>query len=326
MLPLDEMLMKAQNGAAIDMVSRQFDLSRDQTVAAMEALLPAFSQGLKRSAATPQGIAPFLQALSSGNHAKYMEDMTRAFSPDGMTDGNGILGHLFGSKEVSRAVADHAARATGIGQDVLKQMLPAIASMVMGGLFQQSTGRMNAASGGGFGAGGNIIGEVIEQMMRQGQPMGSGRARPRDDYREEQRHQVPQPNPFDNPFGKILQDMFGGGMPGMPGAPSGGQTRRQQQPQMPGGDNPLGRIFEDMLSGGMGMPQGGGQGGGSHRRRREPEPEPQRRAQPRERQQRNPYEDLFGQMFETGRKAQDDYQRGVESIFDQFLQGMDRRR
>ncbi|MEZ5809790.1 MAG: DUF937 domain-containing protein [Rhizobiaceae bacterium] len=322
MIPLDEMLMKAQNGAAIDMVSRQFDLTRDQTVAAMEALLPAFSQGLKRTAATPQGIAPFLQALSSGSHAQYMENMTQAFSPAGMADGNGILGHLFGSKEVSRAVADHAARATGIGQDILKQMLPALASMLMGGLFQQSTGRMNAASGGGFGAGGNIIGEVIEQMMRQGQPMGSGRARPQDDYREERRREAPQPDPFDNPFGKILQDMFGGGPGGMPGMPTG----RRQQPQMPGGDNPLGRIFEDMLSGGMGMPQGRGGDGGGHQHRREPEPEPQPQSQPRERQQRNPYEDLFGQMFETGRKAQDDYQRGVESIFDQFLKGMDRGR
>ena len=31
-------------------------------------------------------------------------------------------------------------------------------------------------------------------------------------------------------------------------------------------------------------------------------------------------------MFETGRKTRDDYQRGVESIFDQFLKGMDRPR
>lgn len=281
MLPLDEMMLKAQNGAAIDMVSRQFDLTRDQTVAAMEALLPAFSQGLKRTAATPEGVAPFLQALASGNHAKYMEDMSRAFSPGGLADGNGILGHLFGSKEVSRAVADHAARATGIGQDVLKQMLPAIASMLMGGLFQQSTGGMNAASGRGFGAGGNIIGEVIEQMMRQGQAMGGTQ------QRSEHRDRQPQtdsresgaeapPSPFDNPFG---------------------------------------RIFEDMLAGGMGMSPGGDRG-------KAPEPE-RSSSKP---QSKNPYEDLFGQMFETGRKAQEDYQRGVESIFDQFLQGMNRHR
>ena len=27
-------------------------------------------------------------------------------------------------------------------------------------------------------------------------------------------------------------------------------------------------------------------------------------------------------MFETGRKTRDEYQKGVESVFDQFLRGM----
>jgi hypothetical protein len=31
-------------------------------------------------------------------------------------------------------------------------------------------------------------------------------------------------------------------------------------------------------------------------------------------------------MFETGRKTRDDYQKGMESIFDQFTRGMDRNR
>jgi len=31
-------------------------------------------------------------------------------------------------------------------------------------------------------------------------------------------------------------------------------------------------------------------------------------------------------MFETGRQQRDDYQAGVESIFDQFKKGMDRYR
>ncbi len=313
MIPLDEMFMRAQNGAVIDMVSRQFDLTRDQTVAALEALLPAFSQGLKRTAATPQGIAPFLQALASGNHAKYMEDMSRAFAPAGMADGNGILGHIFGSKEVSRAVAEHAARATGIGQDILRQMLPAIASMMMGGLYQQSTGRMNAASGGGFGGGGNIIGEVIEQMMRQGQSMG-GAYRPENRRTESGRQSGSQagiPNPFDNPFGKILQDMFGGNRSGVQtGTTSGGERENA------GAENPLGRIFEDMLSAGMGMNRAG--------RTSASETAPEKPAA--ESRQTNPYDEFFGQMFETGRKARDDYQKGVETIFDQFLKGMERYR
>ena len=49
-----------------------------------------------------------------------------------------ILGHVLGSKEASRQVAAGAAQKTGIDPSVLKQMLPIVAAMVMGGLSRQS--------------------------------------------------------------------------------------------------------------------------------------------------------------------------------------------
>jgi hypothetical protein len=299
MLPLYEMM--AQNGQAVELMARQFNLSQQQAALAMEALAPAFSQGLKRNTSDPYGVSNFLQALASGGHAKYYDDASNAFSPAGMADGNGILGHLFGSKELSRAVAAQAAQATGIQQDVLKQMLPAMAAMMMGGLFKQA--QPQQAQAGGFGAGGNILGDLIEQMMKQGGGMTG----------QPQQRQAPpaQQNPmdpFDNPFGKILKDMMGGGA-----QPAPQQQPRQAEPrqQNPMTDNPLGRIFEEMMRGGQRQP--------------EPEPAPQPRANPSGRA-RNPYDDLFGEMFDSGSKQRDDYQKGMESIFDQYLKGMDRRR
>src|SRR5262245_14518162 len=174
MLPLFDMLANAQNGSGIETLARQFGLTQQQTQDALDALLPAFSQGLKRNASDPYGVGAFLTAMASGQHPKYFEDASKAFAPQGVQEGNGILGHLFGSKELSRAVASQAAQATGIGQDVLKQMMPAIAAMLMGGLFKQSTGQLQA---GGFGgSGSNPLGEIIEQMMRQGGGQTSGPA------------------------------------------------------------------------------------------------------------------------------------------------------
>ncbi len=295
MLPLFDMLAKAQNGSGMDALARQFGLSQQQTQAAIEALLPAFSQGLKRNASDPYGVGAFLTAMASGQHAKYFEDVTKAFAPQGVQEGNGILGHLFGSKELSRAIASQAAQATGIGQDILKQMMPAVASMLMGGLFKQSTGKLQA---GDFGGGSNPLGEIIEQMMRQGGAMMGGS--------DTQQRQTPDPaNPFDNPFGKVLQDMFGGG--------ASQQPRSQPEPANPYGDNPLGRIFEEMLR------------GGQAREQQQPEPEVQPDRNPSGRP-RNPYDDLFGEMFETGRQQRNEYQKNVESIFDQFRKGIDRYR
>lgn len=343
---LYDMLANAQNGNGMDQLARQFGLSQQQTQAAVEALLPAFSQGLKRNASDPYGVGAFLNAMANGQHAKYFEDAQNAFSPQGMAEGNGILGHLFGSKDLSRAVAQQAAQATGVDQNILQQMLPVIASMIMGGLFKQSTNQLNPQAAAGFGGSGNPLQEIIEQMMRQGGIPGGGmpggQAQP-----APQQRQAPQPgqqvDPFDNPFGKILKDMFGGAIPGMPGGMPGGQSEPQQAPQQrrraepepqydpgqnPFGDNPLGKIFEEMLRGGQ---QGGGQASPAPRQQRAPDP---RTSDPRARSERetgqakprNPYDDLFGEMFETGRKQRDEYQKGVESIFDQFNRGMDRYR
>ncbi|MBL8580135.1 MAG: DUF937 domain-containing protein [Mesorhizobium sp.] len=338
---LFDMLANAQNGQGMDALARQFNLSQQQTQAAVEALLPAFSQGLKRNASDPYGVGAFLNAIGNGQHAQYFDNAQTAFSPQGMAEGNGILGHLFGSKDLSRAVAAQAAQATGISQQALQQMLPAIAAMIMGGLFKQSSGQFNPGQFGqtqqaaGFGGSGNPLQEIIEQMMRQG-GMGGGQPQQRQAPQQPQARPQGQPaDPFDNPFGKILKDMFGGAVPGMPsGSPGmpGGQAQPQQQPrqrqpepepqaQNPFGDNPLGKIFEEMLKGAQ---QGGGQ-------RRAPEPEPeeaprQRQSQPQGGRQKNPYDDLFGEMFETGRKQRDDYEKNMGSIFDQFTKGMDRYR
>lgn len=302
MSSLFEMLASAQNGEAMQQMARQFGLTQQQTQEAMEALLPAFSQGLKRNASNPYDLSSFLGALSSGQHAKYFEDASNAFTQQGMAEGNGILGHLFGSKDLSRAVAAQAAQATGIGQDVLKQMLPALATMVMGGLFKQSTGQVSGQAAAGFGGAGNPLQEIIEQMMRQ----SSGQTQRRAPQPAPQQ----QETPLDNPLGRILEGMFGGGQQGRQP-----ESRPQQSPH---GDNPLGKIFEEMLGGATRQPQD----------RARPMPSPQdpqpKRSNPSGRA-RTPYDDLFGDMFETGRKTRDDYQQNMDSIFDQFLQGMKRR-
>jgi hypothetical protein len=293
MASLFDILAQAQNGNGMQALAQQFGLSQQQAQSAVEALLPAFSQGLKRSTSDPYGLGAFMTAMASGQHAKYFEDAGRAFSPQGVDEGNGILGHLFGSKDLSRAVASQAAQASGVSQQILQQMLPVVASMMMGGLFKQTTNQMQAA--GGFGGGSNPLGDIIEQMMRQA---GGGAQAP-----APQQRQAPQPGPMDNPFGKMLQDMFGG-------------SQQPQQAPNPYGDNPLGKVLQDMFGGGAQQPQPRQ----APQQRETPQPQTNPSGRPR-----NPFDDLFGKMFEAGAQQRDDYQKGMESIFDQFKRGMDRR-
>ncbi|TCD16603.1 DUF937 domain-containing protein [Oricola cellulosilytica] len=297
MLPLFEMLANAQNGEAIRRVAEQYALSQKQAEEALAALMPAFSAGLKRNVSDPTGLASFLQALSGGHHARYFEDMGRAFSPAGIEEGNGILGHLFGSKDVSRAVAAQAAQMTGIGQEVLKQMLPAVAAAMMGGLYKQSTGQMAGAPSPSGGMT-NPLGQLMEQMTAWQNAMTAA-SKPQPERRTT--------SPLDNPFGQMMEQMFGNGgrQEGQPGAGFNPM----------GADNPLGKIFEDMLKGGFGHVQQ--PGAEPPRSTPEPESPPEKSG--------NPYGELFGEMLEAGRKSQEQYQRSMESIFDQYLVGMKKR-
>jgi len=199
---LFEMISQAQGGNPLNALARQYGLSDDQVQNAVQAMMPAFATGLKRNVEAPQGMADFLRALSGGGHAGYLEDPGRALSGGGIADGNAILGHLFGSKDVSRAVAAQAEAATGVGESVLKQMLPAIAAMVMGGLSKQS-----------HSGSGNILGDIMEQFTGAGgPPERRSEDGPLDRYESEQRD--------DNPFGQFFEQMMGAG------ATSGGSGAR----------------------------------------------------------------------------------------------------
>ena len=149
-----EMVLNAQNGDAVTQLGRQLGLSDDQVKSAMGQLVPALSSGLKRNMASPQGLEALLGAVQSGRHARYVEDPRSLEGPETLADGNAILGHILGSKDVSRRVAARAAENTGIDSSLLKSMLPMVAAMVMGSLNKQAAGPADAHSGTRAGSGG----------------------------------------------------------------------------------------------------------------------------------------------------------------------------
>ena len=296
MLPLSDMLA-AQNGIAMEALQRQFSLTQQQTSQVVETLLPAFSTGLKHNVSDPYGVGAFLQTLAAGNHANYFDNPMSAFTPGGQAAGNDVLGQIFGSKELSRAVAAQAAAATGVGQEIIKQMLPAIAAMIMGGLFKQASGQLGPGVQPNFGNAGlggatNPVGAILAEMMRQSGALMGGKPPPQ------------QPDPMANPFGKMMQDMFGGGAQST--AREKAKEASARNPFDPLGQNPFGKMIEDMM--------------GAWEPKPEPEPEP---ANPSGRP-RTPWDDLFGEMFETGARQRDEVQKNMETIVGEFLKGMNR--
>ena len=173
MANLYEVLAEAQNGEAMSELGQQFGLSPQQTQAAVAALLPAISMGLKRTTATPEGLGNLLAVMGAQPDFYAMYDDPRiAFSREGRTAGNAALSSMFGSPEASRAIADQAQQMSGISSSILKKLLPVLAGIIISSLMKSGPGKAAPSApppqptpdvGGG-------LGDILRQIFRQGSP------------------------------------------------------------------------------------------------------------------------------------------------------------
>ncbi|WP_428684227.1 DUF937 domain-containing protein [Sphingopyxis sp.] len=163
----------AQAGG-IDSMANQLGIPPEMAKQGAEALLPAILGGFKtqaQGAGGIEGLGGLLGQLGGGG----LLDSVLGSQPTPVDQGNDVLGQIFGSKDVSRTVADHAAGQSGLDSGLLKQMLPILAMMVAGYMAkqggQQGSGSADglgdliggALSGGGGSSGGlgGILGSVL---------------------------------------------------------------------------------------------------------------------------------------------------------------------
>ncbi|MBN9450880.1 MAG: DUF937 domain-containing protein [Bosea sp.] len=294
MMNLFDIMQSAQNGQALPNLAQQYGLSLQQTQAALDALLPAFSMGLQRQTRDPYAFGSLAQMMTASPYARFFEAGGYGIPAGAQNAGNDVLSQIFGSREVSQAIAAQAAATSGVSQAILKQMLPVIAAMLMGGLSKTSS---NEGLGG-------ILGQFAEMM--RGQMPGTQPA-----------PQQPMPG---NPFEAILKGMFGqaGGQP---------QPTPQPAPSDPFG-GALGQILGGMF-GGMAPQQPEPAPAPRSAPRRAPAPEPEPEEAPPSSPANGPGSiglDALNQMFEHGRQIQDDHQNALKSILDAMLGGGQGRR
>jgi hypothetical protein len=159
--------MNAGGGAAVRQLASHLGLNEAQAASAVSALVPALSAGLRQNVQSADGLNGLLGALSAGNHQRYIDDPAVLADAATVADGNGILGHVFGSKDVSRQVAARAGAQAGLGPEVMKRMLPLVATLVMGAMSRQAAAPAPGASSvtGAAGAGGllDMLGGALDQ-------------------------------------------------------------------------------------------------------------------------------------------------------------------
>ncbi len=145
-------ILSAGGGTVVRQVANQFGTDESQTNSALAQIIRVLGQGVAQNAATPTGLESLTRALGSGSHARYLDDVSALSDPAARADGNGILGHILGSPDISRALAGRVAGQTGLSQDVIKKLLPVAAMLLMGALSKRTQG--------GSGLGG-LLGDTL---------------------------------------------------------------------------------------------------------------------------------------------------------------------
>jgi hypothetical protein len=172
---LDEFFTAPAGGAGggtIDQIARQVGGSPDQVRAAMRQLTPAVTRGIQRQAGSQDGLGALLEMLQSGGHQRHLGNAADYGQASTINAGNDVLGQIFGSKEVSRQVAGRISEQSGLGPDLLKKLLPIVASLVMGSLAKNAMGGSQAQAG--SGGVGDILGSVLGGQQPASGGMGGG--------------------------------------------------------------------------------------------------------------------------------------------------------
>jgi hypothetical protein len=283
-MQLLDILLNAQGGQLAGNLARAYRISPAEAEAAIRAVLPALAENLERNTLNRGGLADLVQALGHGHHEQALDHPAVFADPNWRADGDRILGNILGTKDKSRAVAAQASRQTGLSEELIKSMLPSVATILMGGLARQTRQSFGdvisklppGLSGGAASARMQWPGQNQNQDQDQGgggfqmpwpqqqqQPQQRGNPMP---WPDQSGGRNPMPWPQQNETGGTM----GGG--GMGGGMSGNLPNQSplplpgNVPNLPsGGNNPYGDLGDILRKGGIQIPfpmPGGGSGGG----------------------------------------------------------------
>ena len=160
-MDLMDLLEATGGGDSVGQLASAVGLGSSDTSKLVEALAPALMRGIQKNTTNDDGLAGLRRALETGGHDRYIDDPSLMRSEDTRVDGNNILGHIFGSKDVSRNVAAAAAKETGVDASLIKKALPLLASLAMGAMAKKSSSGRDigpSVQSGGLGPLGDLLG------------------------------------------------------------------------------------------------------------------------------------------------------------------------
>src|SRR4051794_18813507 len=126
------------NTGGVQSMARELGVSESEAHSGAAALLPAILGGFQKHAeSAPNGMHGLGDTLAKLGGGALLDNVVSP-QPTDIGRGNNVLGEIFGSKDVSRSVAEGAASQTSLHPSLLKRMLPMVAMMAAGYMAKQS--------------------------------------------------------------------------------------------------------------------------------------------------------------------------------------------
>lgn len=301
-------LTVGDSGLGADRLADAFKLSQREVRQTTEALAPAFTLALQRAMLDPAAWTELSHRFLPFMDGTTMPGAETARSPAAKD----LADALFGSRDISNAVARKVSLASGIAPDTVEKLMRNLSIMTMQTMVKMMLANVARNQPEGL-ADGNYPAAIAE-MMRRGANAMEAMGRPSDSQR---RRQPGFPCGAGSDYlAGLFADALNGKLPFMPPVaeaaerPSSTSRRASGDTQPASGFTPF-QPFETMMEGfARGMQSGDGVATG--------EPESQAPAPEPEATPANTFDDLA----RAGQKMQDDYARQMTELFQRFQGGL----
>ncbi len=200
----------------------QLGVDESTAMQAARAVIPSLIGGLQHNALDGDGEQSLAGALLDHAGTNLFDGGQIDLSQIDVSDGEKIVGHVFGDQtgQLAQAIGTR----TQGGSSLIDRLLPILAPIVLAYIAKQITGGSQSQAGGG-----NILNDILGGVLGG----GMGQQAPQ--------QQRPQSYPQQQGSGSILGDILGGILAGGLGGAMGGAQQQQSYPQQsyPQQNNPF---------------------------------------------------------------------------------------
>lgn len=134
MADINMLLSTAQEGRLASNLAQRFNLSEEEINKSIQALGLALAYGMDRAVEQPQHFEKLVQCLCVSSNCCAHDHSEAAYSADSLARGQTAILSLFGSEAQTNEILQVTSRQSGVSTQILRQLLPIIASVLFSGL------------------------------------------------------------------------------------------------------------------------------------------------------------------------------------------------